>query len=227
MSSTMKIMQTINPPSTHNKCGLWAVLMGLYLAKFENIDAVCDAVHTWMSEDCGRFLLNEDGTPSNEMFSFPQGIFLSLGEIYIGRQYGSNGHLIEENNFLKTNEGRTAELFFKVADKFKVTIQIYEITEINNEDVAEVCLNPRCQIGDGQRIIQIGRLIHGTHFYTLVDLGSVEIDAETATQIAQLWVYQYKEYMRTQFEGHYREPESDEAQIAADHELAQKLSKTD
>lgn len=224
MSSTMKIMQTINPPSTHNKCGLWAVLMGLYLSGSNNIEAVFDAILIWMSEDCGRFLLNQDGTPSNLMFSFPQGTFLNLGEIYIGRQYGSNGLLIEEGDFLKTDEGRTTELFFKVAEAFQVTIQIFEITRINSVGVAEVCSNPRCQIGDGETIIRIGRLFRGAHFYTLVDPGSVDIDAETATQIAGLWVSHYKEYMRTKFEGHYKEPESDEAQIESDHELAMKLS---
>lgn len=219
------IFQVVNPPSTHNKCGLWAVLIGLYLSGCDHIEAILEAILGWMTNDCGRFLLDrESGYPSTLMFSFPDGNYLSMGEIYIGRQEGP-GDTIEEEGFINTDEGRTVQLFFNVAEAFRVTIQLFEIVHINyNDGTAEVCPRPRCQIGSGSTFIRIGRLNRGAHFYTLVPLGSIDHNViDTTPQIALTWVNTYNLYLR-QF-SNFREPESDQLQIESDHDLALKMSR--
>lgn len=216
--------QVVNPPSTHNKCGLWAVLIGLWLVGCDHIEVILEAILGWMTKDCGRFLLDkETGYPSTLMFSFPDGNYLNMGEIYIGRQVGSRD-VIEEEGFINTDEGRTVQLFFNVAEAFKVTIRLYEIITINNDGIAEVCPHPRCQIGYGSTIIRIGRLSRGAHFYALIPVGTIDENvSETTPQIAQTWINTYNLYLR-EFTN-YREPESDHAQIESDHELALKMSR--
>jgi hypothetical protein len=220
------IYQVVNPPSTHNKCGLWAVLIGLYLSGRDHIEEILDMIlEKWMTYDCGRFLLDrETGYPSTKMFSFPDGNYLSMGEIYIGRQEGA-GEIIEEEGFINTDEGRTVQLFFKVAQKFGVTIRVHEIIQLNyNEGTAEICPQPRCQIGYGTTFIRIGRLYNGAHFYTLVPLESIDQNVIDITpQIALSWVDTYDQFLE-RFEN-FKKPENDQLQIDSDHELALKMSR--
>jgi hypothetical protein len=220
------IYQAVNPPSTHNKCGLWAVLIGLWLAGCDHIEMILEQkiLKKWMTYDCGRFLLEKDtGYPSTLMFSFPDGNYLNMGEIYIGRQIGSKD-MIEEEGFINTDEGRTVQLFFKIARKFKVTIRVYEIIIINNDGLAEVCPHPRCQIGDGDTIINIGRLSRGNHFYTLIPVGTIDENVSVATpQMAQIWIDIYNLFLK-EF-NNYKEPENDYSQIESDHNLAIRISR--
>lgn len=222
----MDIYQVVNPPGTYKKCGLWAVLIGLYLSGCDHIDAIFDAILAWMTNDCGRFLLvRETGYPSTKMFSFPDGNYLNMGEIFIGRQEGVSGAMIEEEGFLNTDEGRTVQLFFNVADAFKVTIQVYEIFRIDYDNgTAEVCPGVRCQIGDGETIIRIGRLNQGDHFYTLVPIGTVDqIVIYETPQVTQTWISAYDAYLKS-FKN-YKEPVNQQLQIDSDHELALQIAR--
>lgn len=228
------ILQVVNPKPTFNKCGLWALLIGLYLAGVEHIDTLFDAILGWMQKDCARFLLirrNDEVTgqmylePSYKMFTFPDGTYLTMGQIMIGRQEGTGGNAIEQEDFFKQDEGKTLQLFHRIAEVFRITIRVYEIERMWEDGdgllLAEVDEIPRCQIGDGKvATIRIGRKTRGAHFYTLLDVGSIDrIVYEVTASLEDRWIKTYDDYLKS-FED-YRDPEPDnQEQIKSDRELA-------
>ena len=232
MDNNKVILQVINPKPTFNKCGLWALLIGAYLAGVEHIDILFDAILGWMQKDCARFLLircmDETGEylePSYKMFAFPDGTYLTMGQIMIGRQEGTGENSIEQEDFFQQDEGKTLQLFYRIAEVFRITIRVYEIERMWEDNdgllLAEVDKKPRCQVGDGKfATIQIGRKTRGAHFYTLLDVGSIDpIVYEVTASLEDRWITTYDQYLKS-FED-YRDPVlDDEEQIKSDHELA-------